>query len=290
MINRLFIASGLLIAGVAGVCVAFAFSRIVPDANAFPGSSIYCLLFRPAAWVIPLSAFLGIFFRALNKDGQGEPSFKNSKILRHDKHMFFGHWAHAFSVLVLAVSGMVMGPFFLPRWVHTPQDAGFVLNLHFIGIIVFVFSLFYAISNTVITGGLKDLLPEANDLKAAISDYRSKFGKGSHPGHGKYLASEKLAYPLWVILVGGITITGGVKVAAHVWLLPSALMGTMTFIHDGCAAGLLVLLAVHIILGAVVPWSWPLFGSMVTGYISEAYVRKKHRHWYEALQKPKTAS
>lgn len=285
MKKRLYITGGLLAVMTGGIYLAFVFSRPVPYGSGFSGSYTYTLLFKPAAWIIPISAFLGIFFRASWRQPKGELKFRNGKILRHDDHMFFAHWSHALSVLILLGSGLVKGPFFLPRLVHTPEAVGFTLNLHFLGVVIFGFGFFYYISDLIIKGSFKELLPKANDVNDAVSYYRCKFfGKGEEgPRQGKFLASEKLAYPGWIFLVGGLVITGGIKVAAHVWSLPSALMGTMTFMHDVCALGILVLLVLHVILGAAVPWSWPLLRSMVTGYVSEEYVQKNHLRWYQEL-------
>jgi len=110
---------------------------------------------------------------------------------------------------------------------------------------------------------------------------------GISPKQGKYLASERLSFPLWVVLLAGIILTGGIKAGAHVWTLPSALMAPMTYMHDVCALSLLALLALHMILGAIVPWSWPLIRSMVTGYMAEEYVRENHILWYEEIKEKK---
>ena len=89
---------------------------------------------------------------------------------------------------------------------------------------------------------------------------------------------------MWIVLVGGVALTGGIKVAAHLWSLSPALMGSMTLVHDVCALGVLLLLVIHVVLGALAPWSWPLLGSMVSGYMSEEYVRKEHVLWYKELR------
>jgi len=284
MKKRFFIAAGLLAVTVGGIYLAFRFSQTVTFGPELSGASTYRLLFKPAAWLIPLSALLGIFVRASWKPVKGGGQITDGKILRHDEHTFFAHWSHALAVLMLLATGLVKGPLFLPRLVHSPEAVGFTLNLHFIGIVILFFGLFYYISGLIIEGDLKELLPEAGDIKDAIFYYTSKIGLGQEPKQGKFLASEKLAYPLWIVFVGGLIITGVIKVAAHLWNLPSALMGAVTLAHDLCALGLLLLLLVHVLLGALVPWSWPLLVSMVSGYMSEEYVQKKHVRWYEELR------
>lgn len=285
MRKRLIVAAGLSAAGTGGILLAKAFTYPVSYETEYVKSYAYYLLFEPGAWIIPLSAFLGIFFRALSKNTEAELRFERGVVARHDEHVFFSHWAHALSVLILAVSGMILGTAFVPRLTHTPEATALALNLHFVGAVIFVSVLFYRISDLAIGRGVKDLLPAASDMGVSLSYYKSKLGMGSPPKQGKFLASEKLTFPLWLILVAGITITGGIKTAAHVWSLPSALMPKIAFLHDICAMCLLVLLVLHIILGAIVPWSWPLLRSMVTGHVAEEYVREHHVLWYEQIQR-----
>lgn len=287
MRKRIVIAAALVSGGVLGICLALVLTKPVAYEAEYARSQAFYLLFGPAAWIIPLSAFLGILVRAMIRGANREPTAAEGKILRHDEHMFFSHWCHALCVFVLAASGMVLGTSFLSRLVHTPEATAFALNVHFVGVVMFVLSLFYRISDLAINEGLKDLLPGTNDMKDAFSYYGSKVGMGAAPTQGKFLAREKLSFPLWLIIVAGISITGGIKVAAHVWSLSSELLSAMTFLHDICAVSLLVLLALHIVLGTIVPWSWPLVRSMVTGYMDEAHVRENHALWYKEIQEKK---
>jgi hypothetical protein len=62
-----------------------------------------------------------------------------------------------------------------------------------------------------------------------------------------------------------MAITGLAKVAARVWALPARLMAIATSVHDVFALVLTMILAANIVFGATAPWSWPHFGSLVTG-------------------------
>ena len=287
--KRLIIAVGLSVTAIGGVVLAKALTQLVPYEAEYAKSYAYYLLFEPHAWLIPLAALLGVFVRALSTNSVSEPKSEGGKIIRHDEHMFFSHWSNALSVVILAVSGIVLGFLFLPRFVQTPEDVAFAINLHFVASVIFVFGLFYAISDVVIDGGLKDLLPGADDVKSSFSYYGSKLGLGPPPKQGKYLASEKMSFPLWVVLVAGITVTGGIKGGAHLWSFPSEFMAAMTYLHGVCALCLLAMLALHVLLGAIVPWSWPLMRSMLTGYMSEEYVRENHILWYEDIEEKEDA-
>lgn len=287
--TRLIIAAGLSSAAIGGVFFARAVTQPVLYESEYAKSTAYYLLFEPAAWLIPLAAFLGILCRALSKNSDSELRCEGGRIIRHDEHMFFSHWSHALSVVILAGTGIVLGSLFLPRFAHTPESVAFAINIHFVGSVIFVFGLFYAISDLALNGGLKDLLPGADDVKDSLSYYGSKLGMGVPPKQGKYLASEKLSFPVWVVLVAGTTVTGGIKAAAHVWSLPAEFMAAMTYIHGICALCLLAMLALHVFLGAIVPWSWPLLRSMLTGYMAEEYVRKNHILWYQEIEERKDA-
>lgn len=285
MAKRLSIAAGLLVTLGLGLFLAFNFSRLIPNDTTIGESYSYQLLFKPAAWLIPLSAFLGILIRSLFKSPGDGANLKEGKILRHDVHMFFFHWLNAVSFCLLAVSGIDLGPGWLPRFVHTPEAVGFALNLHFIGIILFVFGLTYIISDIMIKGSLKEHLPSARDIKNTISYYASKLTDAEAPRQEKYLSSEKLTFPIWIILLGGIFATGAIKVAAHLWSLPADIMPVVTWTHDIFSLCLMALVIMHVFLGAIVPWSWPLLKSMVTGYMDGEYTRKNHTLWYEEIIK-----
>jgi formate dehydrogenase subunit gamma len=233
---------------------------------------------------------LGIYFGASLVRRRSEPEMQNGKILRHDEVAFFEHWMHALATLLLLVTGVHLGFLLVPRLVQRPESVGLMLNLHFVGVVMFLFGIAYYLTDDLLTGGIKEHWPEPGDFRAAVADYMAKFGGGRAPEEGKYLASEKLSYPLWVLVVGGVIVTGAVKVAAHVWSLPGALMGPVTFLHDLAAFGVMASLVIHIVAAAVLPWSWPLLGAMLTGYVSEDYARKNHSKWFREVKKRSTGT
>ena len=79
-------------------------------------------------------------------------------------------------------------------------------------------------------------------------------------------------------------VTGGIKMAAHTWFLPAGLMGVVTPLHDWFGFALVVLVAIHVLVGSLAPWAWPLLKSMITGYMSEEYVQKNHALWYRQIK------
>lgn len=279
--KRFWTVVGLLAVFAAGSYIAYESSQLSVYRAAFAGSYKYNLFFQNYHWLIPLAVFLGIFAGA--SSNRKAPKLEHGKILRHDESVFLVHWAHALSTLLLIVTGVYLGFLFIPRLVASPEQAGFALNLHFVGVLVFVFSITHHLTDLFIYGKFKEHLPEPTDFQDAIAHYASKFGIGRQPREGKYLASEKLSYPMWVMTVGLILITGFIKVSAHVWNLPAGLMGVTTLLHDVVAMLIALNLTIHIIMSSVLPWSWPLLQSMITGYVSEEYAKHHHVKWYEEV-------
>lgn len=268
----------------AGTYVAFLASRLSPFRQSFSGSYTYLLLFKSAPWAVLVAAAAGAFYGA-SVERREEPEIKNGKVLRHDEVAFLEHWMHAASTLLLLATGIALGFLFMPRLVSGTQTVGFMLNLHFVGVLMFMFGVCYYAANALVNEGFKEHLPAPSDFKAAINHYTAKFSGQEPPAEGKYFASERLAYLGFAVDVVGIIGTGCVKVAAHVWSLPGWLMGAMTFLHDLAALGMLAMLAAHVVLSSLVPWSWPLLGAILNGYVSEEYVREHHVKWFEELRK-----
>jgi len=280
--RRLYAILGLLIVGLGGAYVAYVASRLVPVDTAGT-SHTYTLLFTSAWWMIPIAALFGVFLGAYREHRRPKPEIVDGKILRHDDVMFLEHWSVALSALFLAATGILLGFFFIPRFVQDPETVGFVLNLHFVGVLVFTFGVCHYVTDLFLVGGFKELLPKASDLKESVTQYTAKLGMAQAPRAGKYFSTQKITYPVWVVLVLSILLTGVFKAAAHAWDLPSGFMGAMTWIHDASAVAMIVLLVFHVVAGALVPWSWPLLRSMVTGYVPEEYARKSHPRWVEEM-------
>ncbi|MGD8626145.1 MAG: cytochrome b/b6 domain-containing protein [Anaerolineae bacterium] len=280
--KRLYAVLGLLIVGLGGAYVAFVASRLVP-ADVSGASSTYDLLFTSAWWTIPVAALFGVFLGAYRERRRPKPEVKDGKILRHDDVMFLEHWSVALSTVLLAITGILLGFFFIPRFVQDPETVGFMLNLHFVGVLVFTFGVCHYVTDLFLVGGARELLPSASDLKESITQYTAKLGMAQQPRAGKYFPTQKITYPVWAVSVLIISLTGILKVAAHAWNLPAGFMGAMTWLHDASAVVMIVLLVFHVVAGALVPWSWPLLRSMLTGYVSEEYARKNHPGWVEGM-------
>lgn len=243
------------------------------------------LLFDRAPWVILFAAFLGILVGAALRNRK--PRITNGKVLRHDWAASLYHWTFALSGVMLLLTGFFMGFSkgfsFVPRVFNDPQTVAFLYNLHFVGAAFFAFGFLAHLTDGYVSGRIKEHMPRASDIKDAIAHYASKVGLAKKPYEGMYLASEKLSYPLWLGSIGLLGITGLIKVAAHIWNIPGSVMGVTFFLHDLGAFVFALVFIAHIVLGVIVPWSWPLFLSMVTGYVPKEYVKHHHPKWYDEL-------
>ncbi len=240
------------------------------------------LFFNSAAWAIPIAVFLGVFVGATIR--REKSKIINGKVLRHSWASPFYHWSFALSGIALIITGIYVGFLFIPRILDDPQAVNLMYNIHFMGALFFLFGMSAHITDGYVTGKIKEHLPESNDFGDAVSHYTSKVGLGNHPSEGKYLASERLSYVLWLVFIGLVVFTGFFKAAAHIWDIPGGVMGAATLIHDLSALAMIALLVFHVLLGALVPWSWQLLRSMFTGHVSEKYVEKHHPVWYEELK------
>jgi formate dehydrogenase subunit gamma len=283
--RRIFTVVGLLVVAMGGIYLAFLTSRLVPSGRPATESYTYNLLFSSAWSMIPIAALMGVFFGAFNE--RHKEHISEGKVLRHDVAEFFEHWGHTLGMLFLLVSGVLLGFLFIPRFLHDAEAVGFAMNLHFVGVLITAFSVVYHITDLAVAGDAKELLPGAADFKHVVAHYAAKVGLDEPPKEGKYFASERLAYPVWIVSMAVMAITGLTKVAAHVWSLPAGLMAIATSVHDVFTLVFIAVLAAHIVLGAIVPWSWPHFVSMLTGYMKEETVAKYHVEWYEELTEKK---
>mgnify|MGYP000916628472 CR=1 FL=1 len=287
MRTRLTIALALLAVLAAGTYWAFESAQLYVFRAGLSGSLKYNLLFDRAVLAIPVAALLGISLGAF-KYAQDQTKIVDGKIERHDEIMFFQHWSNALGIIILIITGFVLGTLFIPRTVQVVENIGFALNMHFIGILFSFIGVSYYITKGLFTGEIKHMMPKPGDLRKMIGHYKAMIFGGEAPKEEKFLSAERVVFPFWIIGVSGITLTGIIKTLAHVWSLPEALMGVMTFLHGVFAIYMTLMLIAHVIAGALLPASWPLIRSMITGKVTEKYVKHHHEKWYEEIQKRKS--
>jgi len=242
-------------------------------------------LFDHYWWVLFLVIFLALLLSAFTH--RKKPHCEEGKILRHDIPARVSHWFNAAGILILIFSGFALGFLFFPRHVAFTDGAQFMFNLHFFGAILFLFGAVYWVGNTFLyPKRLEEHAPYQGSLKDAVLHYLHMAGliKGEGRPTGKYEASERLAFIPLTLLALFMGVTGLIKVSARIWDVPNGLLQFATWTHDWSTILLSILLIFHIILAAVVPWAWPLFRSMIHGYISVDFVKSHHAGWYKELE------
>jgi len=246
------------------------------------------LWFDTAGWLVWLMPFLGVLAAVASR--RRDPFIEDGRVLRHDRPAMLSHWTHGVGTVVLLASGVALGFLFVPALVAGEEPTWHVMNVHFAGVLAFLFGTFYYGANTLLSGRLKEHLPHSlkGSLQDAVAHYRAVFTESEFPGEGKYFASEHLSYPMAAIGTLFMIVTGLFKVAAHSIDIPGSLMGVMTLTHDVVTIIMALFLLAHVIMGALVPWSWPLLRSMFTGFVSEDYVKHHHAGWYKQLTAKKS--
>jgi formate dehydrogenase subunit gamma len=281
--TRLPIALALLTLLAAGTYWAYEAARLYVFRPGLAGWQRYNLLFDTALQAIPVAILFGIFLGALNYR-KNNAQIINGKIERHDEWFFIQHWSQALGAVLLLITGFGLGTLFVPRTFQWVETVGFALNMHFIGILFFLFGISYYVTKGFLTGDIKHMMPKKGDLNDMIGHYKAMILRKAAPKEGKFLSAERVVFPMWIVAVGGITITGIIKVLAHVWSLPSGLMGATTFLHGIFSVLMLLMLVAHVFAGALLPASWPLIRSMLTGNVTEEYVKSHHEKWYEEIK------
>jgi len=242
-------------------------------------------LFDTLPWLLFATIFAGILLGAFLP--RTDPYIDKDRVLRHDFSAKLSHWTHAAGCVLLLVSAVGLGFFFLPRLLPDVDGAAWLMDLHYIGALVFIFGGFFWAANTIISPyRFTEHMPDGGSLLEGVTHYAHIFHltkKRVRPY--KYNGSERLAFVPIVLTAAVLILTGFVKLLPRMMEIPSTLVSSSTWIHDACALFMLILVFFHVLLAAVVPWSWPLLKSMFTGHVSLEFAKDEHASWVEQLPK-----
>jgi len=242
------------------------------------------LLFDTATWLVWLAPLLGVFVAGLTT--RKDPVIEGDQVLRHDGAARLEHWAHGLGTAVLLVSGIMLGIWFVPALVGSGRPIWLTMNIHFAAVVMFLFGTFYYAANTVLaTKRFREHLPTKDALEYTKRHYGLLLGfkKFTMPPERKYFESEKMAYLLALASTSVIILSGLIKVAAHAVNMPPAVMAIATPAHDVATIAMLAFFLAHIFFAAILPSSWPLLRSMLTGYVTLSHAKKEHAGWIAEL-------
>ncbi|GEM_PF-3035426 len=157
MIKKTFIVPVMFAVLVGGIAIAWVGSRLYLYSPEFAGSHTYNLFFNSAPWAIMYSAGLGISLGAVAaRFRKSESGTRDEVVVRRGAGLLFEDLGLAFCVLgvvVLLATGIMMGGSVTPRVLaDSAGTIGFVMNVHFVGIVTLLFGVAYFVTRTIVSG------------------------------------------------------------------------------------------------------------------------------------------
>ncbi len=218
----------------------------------------------------------------------------DKKIKRHNWIIRFEHWTVALSGIALIFTGLGCLPLFkryyiteIPGFKWT-ADFYIVTKLHYIFAIFFTFTVFFHIFYHSLR---KDfgLLPKKEDFLNSLKVILADLGLlKTHPPCDKWLPEQKLAYIGVGLIALGVLLTGIAKVLKNLeWVyFGPQLESTLNLLHTILGGLFILLFFIHIFFVLAIKANRRnLLRAMLTGYVEEDYVKKRHSLWYERLIK-----
>jgi thiosulfate reductase cytochrome b subunit len=176
---------------------------------------------------------------------------------RHPIDSILEHWGTAVGIFILIVSGIQIH-------YHTGLPA---IKLHFLGILITLLFGSYFLADFFVSRKYRTLLPDLKDIiDGTVRKYLFRF---KFKETGKYMASQKASFLLFVILGAVILVTGVIKLLFFYITISFSLFKTATKIHDISAYLFMGVLVVHIILVIANRTNWPLLLSWFNGKTPE---------------------
>lgn len=131
-------------------------------------------LFDNLSWLLFAAAFTGILGGAYTE--RTDPYIDNDRVWRHDFAAKFSHWTHAGGCVLLLISGVGLGFFFLPRLLPDASGVSRLMDLHFLGALFFVFGGFFWAANTILSPyRFTEHMPDRGSLIEGITHYAHIF-------------------------------------------------------------------------------------------------------------------
>jgi cytochrome b subunit of formate dehydrogenase len=207
------------------------------------------------------------------------------------------HWIAALGFVLALVTGAwqflkgildVDSPVFMP----------FVYRVHYIGATLLLFAVSCGVTCWWIRDAHSLLVPRgqwirhlrglANELPRPLGGLLAGFlgleMKRTPPPVEQFTYYEKVvSFPAWAIFLTLVIVTGLLKAMRYVYPIPGEVLWWASALHVGA----LVLLAARLldhVRYVLAPLRWPLLMAMVSGWVSERYVRHRHPAWHQAIQ------
>lgn len=210
---------------------------------------------------------------------------KTDQVLRHSLMVRGVHWLSALSGLILCFSGIGFMPLYGRFYVNTLPGMAWVSNfdiqlgLHYLSALVFTTAICFHLAYHLRRGEFA-AIPRRGDLRESWLIIRAMLRGMPEPVHGKFLAEQRLAYAaigLVSLLLVGSGLFLSFKNASPIVLSPIFIQ-IMTLLHMVTTFMFMALIAVHVAAFAL-KVNRPLLPSMLSGYVSREYARRRHTKW-----------
>lgn len=243
-----------------------------------PQSAIFQL---SARWspILLVALALGVFIGIWSKNWFNYPSeVAPNQVARHRRAHAVFHWINAIGFVLCIVSAVI-----LFKWVGNLGEL-LTYSLHFFGATLIMLAIGAVATRAWVREPGQHKIHITNqdmkELRFELLCYLGLAGKHGILGFGKrtrdtkfqppqglkpqkYLATERiLSYPVWVVLVALIGVTGIIKVLRYVTGMPASVLYFATKVHDITAILIMIMILVHAGAVILVKTNWPLLKSM----------------------------
>lgn len=247
---------------------------------------------------LPLIIALGMLVgaaHALFKIGKVSPPV-DGKVRRFSGVTIVNHWVNAVGFLLALTTGAIQ---YLEGILDVPPPFPHYLiyRLHYIGAALIIFSTTTFLTHALLTSDWRLLPPRGRwmlHLRGLVAELPRPLGtllaaivglnlRRPAPDVGQFTYYEKtVSFPIWAFLIILITSTGLIKAMRYVYPVSGTVLYWASFFHVAAMVMIAAKLLDHLRY-VIAPSRWELFKAMVTGWVSEGYVKRFHPAWYREL-------
>ncbi|HVB11005.1 MAG TPA: cytochrome b/b6 domain-containing protein [Bacillota bacterium] len=271
-------------------------------AGTFSPTSVLFQVNNVGIKILLFALAIGIAFGLLRRPFfRARPNLStDTSVQRHSSGNLLLHWVNAAAFLLAIYTAAV-----LLRWIGDPLQLSTVYILHYVagGLILFAAGAVAMNALTYGTTSRHRLLPTGADMREFGSELLGYIGLRGNQGFlgffpnqkkresvtssgDKYLATERvMSYPLWVVILTVLFITGTIKGLRYLYPIPNSWLSVVTPVHDIAAYATVVMLVFHAGAVLVIKTNWPLLRSMFTTREDMAYARQHNPKWLEEVAK-----
>ena len=208
-------------------------------------------------------------------------------------------WLHALSGLALAVLMATGGWQYLKGLLdaETPIYMGTVYRIHYLAASLLIFATAAFVTDWLLRGERSLTVPKGQGIRT-LRGLAHELGKPIGTTLGYMLGLDlrraappteqftyyerTISFPIWVLALGLIIVTGVIKAMRYVYPIPGDILYWISAAHVGAGVLLGLKLLDHLRY-VLAPSRWPLMVSMATGWIPERYVQRYFPGWYAHL-------